>query len=62
MSPARPPEGANSLSEGQGRRSKGAPMSAKGEGPRLRGSTSASAACDRRLNPQLHDKLPEVAA
>src|SRR5512140_3421368 len=26
MSPARPPEGANSLSEGQGRRPKGAPM------------------------------------
>ena len=28
MSPARPPEGANSLSEGQGRRPKGAPVSA----------------------------------
>jgi hypothetical protein len=27
MSPARPPEGANSLSEGQGRRPKGAPVS-----------------------------------
>jgi len=27
MSPARPPEGANSLSEGQGRRPKGAPLS-----------------------------------
>ena len=40
----------------------GGGMSAKGEGPRLRGSTSASAACDRLLGPQLHDTLPEVAA
>ena len=30
MSPARPPVGANSLSEGQGRRPKGARVSAKG--------------------------------
>ena len=29
MSPARPPEGASSLSEGQGRRPKGAPVSAR---------------------------------
>jgi len=37
-------------------------MSAKGEGPRLRGSTSASAARDRLQGPQLHNKLPEVTA
>jgi hypothetical protein len=37
-------------------------MSAKGEGPRLRGSPRASAARDRRQGPQLHYILPEVAA
>jgi hypothetical protein len=36
-------------------------MSAKGEGPRLRGSTRASAAGDRRLVRQLHYTFPEVA-
>ena len=39
---------------------RGAGMSAKGEGPRLRGSTSASGAFDRRPAMSLNRQLPEV--
>ena len=37
-------------------------MSAKGEGPRVRGSTSANAACDRHPGPYATYGVKEVAA
>src|SRR5512140_3950109 len=66
MSPARPPEGANSLSEGQGRRPKGAPMTmarfaAVGAGRMGRGIAIAFAYAGHRIAlVDLRQRSPEA--
>src|SRR5512140_1018299 len=66
MSPARPPEGANSLSEGQGRKPEGAPMTmarfaAVGAGRMGRGIAIAFAYAGHRIAlVDLRQRTPEA--